>query len=35
MIAERVGTKIARGAPGLWDYARQRIAAFFAAQPSQ
>ncbi|WP_299280756.1 HD family hydrolase [uncultured Tateyamaria sp.] len=32
MIAERVGTKIARGAPGLWDYARQRIAAFFAAR---
>jgi putative hydrolase of HD superfamily len=32
MIAARVGTKIAIGAPGLWDYARARIAAFFAAR---
>ncbi|WP_299369833.1 HD family hydrolase [uncultured Tateyamaria sp.] len=31
MIAARVGTKIARGAPGLWDYARKRIAGFFAS----
>lgn len=29
-IAARVGTKIERGAPGLWDYARARISAFFA-----
>jgi len=32
MIHARVGTKIARGAPGLWDYARARIAAFFQTQ---
>ncbi|MEP4248792.1 HD domain-containing protein [Tateyamaria sp.] len=30
MIAARVGTKIARGAPELWEYARARIKAFFA-----
>ncbi|UWR13634.1 HD family hydrolase [Sulfitobacter sp. M368] len=30
-IAERVGSKIAIGAPRLWDYAKQRIAVFFAA----
>ncbi|WP_299627508.1 HD family hydrolase [uncultured Tateyamaria sp.] len=30
MINARVGTKIAMGAPALWDYARARIAAFFA-----
>ena len=29
MIADRVGTKIARGAPELWEYARNRIKAFF------
>lgn len=29
-IAERVGSKIAIGAPGLWDYAKVRIARFFA-----
>ena len=29
MIAQRIGTKIAEGAPGLWAYAQQRIAAFF------
>lgn len=29
-IAARVGTKIERGAPGLWDYAKTRISAFFA-----
>ncbi|WP_299148020.1 HD family hydrolase [uncultured Tateyamaria sp.] len=34
MIAERVGTKIARGAPALWTYARHRIAAFFATRAS-
>lgn len=32
MIATRVGTPIARGAPALWDYAGARIAAFFARQ---
>ena len=31
-VAERVGAKIARGAPGLWDFARTRIAAWFAAR---
>ena len=31
-VAERVGSAIARGAPGLWDYARRRIAAWFAAR---
>lgn len=31
-IAARVGSKIAIGAPGLWDYARARIAAFFHAR---
>ncbi|WP_120504947.1 HD domain-containing protein [Sulfitobacter mediterraneus] len=30
-IADRVGSKIAIGAPRLWDYAKQRIAVFFAA----
>ncbi len=30
-IAERVGSKIAVGAPRLWDYARRRIADYFAA----
>jgi 5'-deoxynucleotidase YfbR-like HD superfamily hydrolase len=30
-IAERVGSRIAIGAPRLWDYAKQRIAVFFAA----
>ncbi|WP_299699703.1 HD family hydrolase [uncultured Tateyamaria sp.] len=30
-IATRVGTKIERGAPGLWDYASKRISAFFDA----
>ncbi|WP_299042011.1 HD family hydrolase [uncultured Tateyamaria sp.] len=33
MVAARVGTKIARGAPGLWAYASKRIAAFFATVP--
>lgn len=28
-IHEKVGTKIAIGAPALWDYAKRRIAAFF------
>lgn len=32
MIAARVGSKIAVGAPGLWEYARTRIAAFFRAR---
>lgn len=31
MIATRVGTKIARGAPGLWNYAQGKIKAFFAS----
>lgn len=31
MVAARVGTKIARGAPGLWAYASKRISAFFAS----
>lgn len=30
MIADRVGTKIERGAPGLWHYAKARISTFFA-----
>lgn len=29
-IAERVGSKIAIGAPGLWAFAKVRIASFFA-----
>lgn len=33
-IAERVGAKIAIGAPGLWTYARTRISSFFAARHS-
>ncbi len=32
-IHERVGSKIAIGAPDLWDYARTRIADFFAQRP--
>jgi putative hydrolases of HD superfamily len=31
-IAERVGAKIAIGAPGLWDYAKSRISAFFSTR---
>ncbi|MEL6467120.1 MAG: HD domain-containing protein [Pseudomonadota bacterium] len=31
MVAARVGTKIARGAPGLWAYASKRISDFFAS----
>lgn len=30
MIADRVGTKIERGAPSLWHYAKARISTFFA-----
>lgn len=33
MIEARVGTKIALGAPDLWDYAKTRISAFFASIP--
>jgi hypothetical protein len=33
-IHDRVGSKIAIGAPGLWGYAKTRIAAFFAAHKS-
>ncbi|WP_299612596.1 HD family hydrolase [uncultured Tateyamaria sp.] len=29
MVAIRVGTKIERGAPGLWTYAKARISTFF------
>ena len=32
MIAEKVGTRIAIGAPALWRYAQARIAGFFAAR---
>lgn len=32
LIADRVGHKIAIGAPALWDYARARITLFFAAR---
>jgi len=31
-IARQVGSKIAAGAPGLWAFARTRIAAWFAAR---
>jgi putative hydrolase of HD superfamily len=33
MIADRVGSKIAIGAPALWDFARQKISAFFVGRP--
>lgn len=33
-IHDRVGSKIVIGAPGLWDYAKARIAAFFATHKS-
>lgn len=32
-VSARVGSKIAIGAPALWEFARTKIAAFFAAQP--
>lgn len=32
MVEQRVGSKIALGAPALWEFARVKIAAFFAAQ---
>jgi putative hydrolase of HD superfamily len=32
-IAERVGSKIAIGAPRLWEFVRVKIAAYFAARP--
>lgn len=32
-IAERVGSKIAIGAPALWVFAQRKIAAFFANRP--
>ena len=32
MIAERVGSKIAIGAPSLWEFARSKISAFFTAR---
>ncbi|APE43377.1 hydrolase [Sulfitobacter alexandrii] len=31
-IHDRVGSRIAIGAPALWDYARRRISAFFEAR---
>ena len=31
-IERRVGSKIAIGAPDLWDYAKTRIARFFASR---
>lgn len=34
-IHDRVGSKITIGAPFLWDYAKTRIAAFFAAQTAK
>ena len=34
-IAARVGSKIEIGAPGLWAYAKARIAAFFAAHAAR
>jgi len=35
MIADRVGSKIAIGAPALWEFARTRITAFFAGRAKQ
>ncbi len=35
MIAERVGSKIAIGAPTLWAFAQRKITAFFAARAKQ
>ncbi|MGC1497232.1 MAG: HD domain-containing protein [Sulfitobacter sp.] len=34
-IAQKVGTKIAIGAPRLWDYAKARIAGFFKEHQSR
>lgn len=34
-IADRVGSKIAIGAPRLWEYTKTRIAGFFAALPQK
>lgn len=33
MVAKRVGAKIAIGAPALWEFAKLKIAAFFAGLP--
>ena len=33
MVADRVGSKIAIGAPNLWAFARTKISAFFAGHP--
>ncbi|MEQ6203938.1 HD domain-containing protein [Sulfitobacter sp. HNIBRBA2951] len=33
MVAQKVGSKIAIGAPALWEFARAKIAAFFATIP--
>lgn len=35
MIEERVGRKISIGAPALWTYAQEKIAAFFTAQSNK
>jgi len=35
MIVDRVGSKIAIGAPALWEFARTRITAFFAGRAKQ
>ncbi len=35
MIEERVGRKVSIGAPALWTYAQEKIAAFFAAHSSK
>lgn len=34
-VHDKVGSKIKIGAPALWDYARVKIAAFFADKPSK
>ncbi|KEJ88477.1 HD domain-containing protein [Sulfitobacter donghicola] len=35
MIADRVGSKISIGAPALWEFARNKISAFFAEHMSK
>jgi len=31
-FVEKVGSKIQTGAPGLWEFARARVSAWFAAR---
>ena len=31
-LEERIGTKIARGAPAVWDWVRARVEGWFAAR---